>query len=90
MSKHKNNKPEIVVTEIYTNRFTGARVRMARAGQIDDDTAWIVGDKNLSAYAIDNYCRGKKQGQREGIATGGFIGLVIGAIGAACAILASE
>lgn len=58
----KNNKTTLVASSVYTNRYTGANIRMAPAGTLDGDPAWLVKDKELVQYAANNYSRGYRNG----------------------------
>jgi hypothetical protein len=58
----KNNKTTLVASGVYTNRHTGANIRMAPAGTLGGDPAWLVKDKELVKYAADNYSRGYRNG----------------------------
>ena len=86
----KKNKTVPVITDVFRNKYTGASIRMAPAGTLDGEPAWLVKDKCLSNYALDNFSLGMNKGIRAGGATGLLVGVVLGGALALAAALSSD
>ena len=70
-----------ILSSVYTNRHTGAKILMAPAGRLNGEQAWIVGDSRLSAYAKENYRLGQNRGTRLGIVVGVAISAIVCTVG---------
>lgn len=76
----KNNNPvRIVQSASFTNRHTGAKV-IAAPVRMDGEPAFIVKDRNLNAYALDNFERGQARGIGLGFGCGVGISAIIASL----------